>query len=146
MTCRDVMTRNPTCCSPSDTVEKVAQIMKSKDIGPVPIAEDGQLVGIVTDRDLAINVVAEGRDPRQTTAEEIMARNVITCEADDDIQSALEAMAQHQVRRIPVVDDDGRIIGVIAQADIATRARQPEKTAAVVQEISKPRGAKRRAA
>jgi CBS domain-containing protein len=133
------MTMNPTCCLPSDTVAKVAQMMRSKDIGPVPIIENEQtqrLVGIVTDRDLALKVVAEGRDAKTTTAAEVMTGKVVTCHAEDDLQNALDAMSEHQLRRIPVVDSDFRIIGIIAQADVATRVDQPETTAAVVKGIS----------
>jgi CBS domain-containing protein len=137
--CNEVMTKNPVCCLPNDTVSKVAQLMKSKDFGSVPIIENEQtkkLVGIVTDRDLALKIVAEGRDPKSTKAEEVMARKVVTCRAEDDLQKALDAMSGHKLRRIPVVDNNNGIVGIIAQADVATRADQPEKTAAVVKGIS----------
>jgi len=137
--CSEVMTMNPACCLPNDTVAKLAQVMKGKDIGPVPIIENEQtqkLVGIVTDRDLALKVVAEGLDAKTTTAAEVMTRKVVTCHAEDDLQKALDAMSEHQLRRIPVVDNDFRIIGIIAQADVATRVDQPETTAAVVKGIS----------
>lgn len=137
--CNEVMTKNPVCCLPNDTVSKVAQLMKSKDFGSVPIIENEQtkkLVGIVTDRDLALKIVAEGRDPKSTKAEEVMARKVVTCRAEDDLQTALDAMSGHKLRRIPVVDNNNGIVGIIAQADVATRADQPEKTAAVVKGIS----------
>jgi CBS domain-containing protein len=137
--CSEVMTKNPTCCLPNDMVSKVAQLMKSKDIGPVPIIENEQtkkLVGVVTDRDLALKIVAEGRDPKSTKAEEVMTRKVVTCHAEDDLQKALDEMSGHKLRRIPVVDSNNRIVGIIAQADVATRVDQPEKTAAVVREIS----------
>jgi CBS domain-containing protein len=137
--CNEVMTKNPVCCLPNDTVSKVAQLMKSKDFGSVPIIENEQtkkLVGIVTDRDLALKIVAEGRDPKSTKAEEVMARKVVTCRAEDDLQKALDAMSGNKLRRIPVVDNNNGIVGIIAQADVATRADQPEKTAAVVKGIS----------
>lgn len=137
--CSEVMTKNPTCCLPNDIVSKVAQLMKSKDIGPVPIIENEQtkkLVGVVTDRDLALKIVAEGRDPKSTKAEEVMTRKVVTCHAEDDLQKALDEMSGHKLRRIPVVDNNNRIVGIIAQADVATRGEQPEKTAAVVKGIS----------
>jgi CBS domain-containing protein len=114
--------------------------MKTENIGSVPICEDrhGQkLLGIVTDRDLALQVVAENRDASSTKAHDVMTRDPLTCRADDDLQTALDAMEKHQVRRIPVVDDDGRLIGMISQADVAVRSDQPEKTAEVVEEISR---------
>jgi CBS domain-containing protein len=137
--CNEVMTKNPVCCLPNDTVSKVAQLMKSKNIGPVPIIENEQtkkLIGIVTDRDLALKIVAEERDPKSTKAEEVMTRKVLTCRAEDDLQKALDAMSRHKLRRIPVVDNNNGIVGIIAQADVATRVDQPEKTAAVVKGIS----------
>ena len=137
--CNEVMTKNPVCCLPNDMVAKVAQLMKSKDIGPVPIVENEQtkkLVGIVTDRDLALKIVAEGRDAKSTKTEEVMTRKVVTCRVEDDVQKALDAMSEHQLRRIPVVDNDNKIVGIIAQADVATRVDQPAKTAEVVKDIS----------
>lgn len=137
--CNEVMTKNPVCCLPSDTVSKVAELMKSKDIGPIPIIENEQtkkLVGIVTDRDLALKIVALGRDPKSTKAEEVMTLQVVTCHAEDDLQKALDAMAGHKLRRIPVVDNNNGIVGIIAQADVATRVDRPEKTAAMVRGIS----------
>jgi CBS domain-containing protein len=137
--CNEVMTKNPVCCLPNELVAKVAQLMKSKDIGPVPIIENEQtqkLVGIMTDRDLALKIVAEGRDAKSTKAEEVMTRKVVTCRGEDDVQKALDAMSEHQLRRIPVVDNNNRIVGIIAQADVATRVDQPAKTAEVVKDIS----------
>jgi len=96
--CNEVMTKNPVCCLPTDMVSKVAQLMKSKNIGPVPIIENEQtkkLVGIVTDRDLALKMVAEGRDPKSTKAEDVMTRKVVTCRAEDDVQKALDSMSAH---------------------------------------------------
>jgi CBS domain-containing protein len=137
--CNEVMTSNPVCCLPNDSVAKAAGLMKSQDIGSIPVIENEQtqkLVGIVTDRDLALKVVAQGRDPKTTKVEAVMTHNVVTCRADDDLQKALDAMAEHQLRRIPVVNNDNKIVGIIAQADVATRVDQPEKTAEMVKEIS----------
>lgn len=137
--CKDVMTRNPVSARPEDTVASVARLMKENDIGPVPIVEDQKskrLVGIVTDRDLALKVVAEGRDPQTTPVKQVMTTSIITCRGDDDIETALDAMSTQQLRRIPVVDDGNMLLGIIAQADIATRMNEPEKTAEVVKDIS----------
>ena len=139
MKCDEVMTKNPVCCLPNDNVVKAAQLMKRIDIGSIPIIETEQtkkLVGMLTDRDLALKIVAEGRDPKSTKVEEVMTRNVVTCRTDDDLQKALDLMAEHQLRRIPVMDSSNGISGIIAQADVATRLNQPEKTAAMVKEIS----------
>jgi CBS-domain-containing membrane protein len=137
--CRDVMTEDLVFCTPADTVSKVAQLMKREDIGPVLIVDNEQskkLVGIVTDRDLAIKVVGEGRDPQNTRVEDVMTRKLITCHADDSVENAMKAMAQYQLRRIPVVDENMKLVGIISQADVATRVDEPERTAEVVKEIS----------
>ena len=137
--CNEVMTKNPVCCLPNDMVAKAAGLMKSKNIGSIPVIENEQtkkLVGIVTDRDLTLKIVADGLDAKSTKVEAVMTRKVVTCHAEDDLQKALDAMSEHQLRRIPVVDNDNRILGIIAQADVATRVDQPEKTAEVVKEIS----------
>ena len=141
--CNEIMTKNPVYCLPNATVIKAAELMKSKNIGPILVIENEQtqrLVGIVTDRDLALKVVAEGRDPKTTKVEAVMTRKVVTCRADDELQKALDTMAEHQLRRIPVVDNDNKIVGIIAQADVATRVDQPEKTAEMVKEISQANG------
>ncbi len=138
-TSSDVMTKNPVAALPDDTVASVAQLMKDRDIGPVPIVEDKiskKLFGIVTDRDLAIKVVAEGLDPRTTPVKDVMTRDVVTCHEEDEIEATLQAMSKHQLRRILVVDADGSLVGIIAQADVATRMNEPEITGEVVKEIS----------
>ena len=137
--CSEVMTKNPVCCLPNDMVANVAELMNSGNIGSIPVIENEQtkkLIGIVTDRDLALKIVAKGLDAKSTKVETVMTRKVVTCRADDDLQKALDAMAEHQLRRVPVVDADNKIVGIIAQADVATRVDQPEKTAEMVKEIS----------
>ena len=141
--CSEVMTKKTVCCQPDDMVTTVAQLMQSENIGSIPVIENKQnqkLVGIVTDRDLALKIVAKGLDAKSTKVEAVMTRQVVTCRAEDDLQKALDAMAEHQLRRIPVVDDDNKVVGIIAQADVATRVDQPEKTAEVVKEISQANG------
>jgi CBS domain-containing protein len=137
--CDEVMTKLPVCCLPTDSVAKVADVMKNRNIGSIPVIENEQtqkLTGIVTDRDLAMRIIAEGRDAKSTKVEAVMTRKVVTCFTGDDVQMALNAMAEHQLRRIPVVDHDNKIMGIITQADVATRINQPEKTAEMVKEIS----------
>ena len=144
MKCSEIMTKNPACCLPTDTAQRAAQLMKTENVGPIPVVSDEQtkkLVGIVTDRDLALNVVAEGRDPKSTKVNEVMTTGVTACRADDDLEKATAAMEEQQVRRIPIVDENDRIVGIIAQADVARLTERPEKTAEVVSEISKPSAA-----
>jgi len=134
------MTKNPVCCLPNDTVKKAAKLMKRENVGSIPVVEDEKtrkLVGIVTDRDLALRIVAKGLDVKSTKVESVMTRKVVTCHAEDDLQKALDAMSGHQLRRIPVVDNDNKILGIIAQADVATRVDKPKKTAALVKGISR---------
>lgn len=142
--CAEVMTKDPVCCVLADDAGLAARFMKEFDVGSIPIVESGptmKLIGIVTDRDLALKVVAEGRDLATAKVEDVMTRGLATCRPEDDLQRAFDLMAEHQLRRIPVVNDSGRIVGIIAQADIATRTSLREKTAVVVEEISRQRAA-----
>jgi len=139
--CFEVMTENPTCCLPTDVASKAGLLMKNENVGSIPVIESKQtrkLIGIVTDRDLAMLVVAAGRDVQTTKVADVMTQNIVTCRVDDSVQKALDAMAKFQLRRIPVVDDQDRIVGIISQADVATRVNEPEETAEVVKEISQP--------
>jgi CBS domain-containing protein len=114
--------------------------MRDQDVGPVPVVDDHEakrVVGIVTDRDLALKIVAEGRDGN-ATLEEVMTRHPSSCRATDNLQTALDAMADNQVRRIPVVDNHDRLVGIISQADVATRIGVSRKTAEIVEQISRP--------
>ena len=141
MLCEELMTKDPKCCVPSDTAVRVARMMKIEDVGSLPVcssSESRRLIGIVTDRDLCMQIVAEGRDPNHTTVESCMTRDPITCRVDEDLETALDRMEANQIRRIPVVDRFGMLAGIIAQADIATRARSPQRIAEMVEEISRP--------
>lgn len=132
---KEVMTRDVRACEPNATVVEAAKVMAREDVGPVPIVEDGRLVGIVTDRDIVVRVVAEGRDPNATTVKEIASTDLVTVSPDEDLDEALNLLAEHQVRRLPVVESD-RLVGIVAQADIA-RLGKDKKTGEVVEEISR---------
>lgn len=139
--CSVVMTKDPVCCLPTDTVSTAARVMKEENVGSVPVVETKEikrLVGIVTDRDLALQVVANRCDSESTHVVDVMTRHVVTCHPEDDLQVALDAMAENQLRRIPVVDSGDHIVGIISQADIATRMDEPEETAETVKAISQP--------
>ena len=139
MNCSEVMTDNPVCCLSTDLVSQAARLMRREDVGPVPVINDDrtrQLIGIVTDRDLAIKVVAESRDSNRTTVGDVMTSTIVVCRASEDVSSAIKAMEEHQIRRVPVIDDEGRIVGIISQADVATRISEPQRIAEVVHEIS----------
>jgi Predicted signal-transduction protein containing cAMP-binding and CBS domains len=133
------MTVNPSCCLTTDTVYQAAQLMKSEDVGPIPIVNDPEirkLEGIITDRDIVLKVVAEGRDPNTTRVSEIMSKDVFTCRVNDDAHKATHLMEEHQVRRVPIVNENGQLAGIVSQADVATRMGEPANTAEVVKEIS----------
>jgi CBS domain-containing protein len=129
------MTGSPTTCEPSTTIVEVAKVMKQEDVGPVPVVEGDRLIGLVTDRDIVLRVIADGRDPSSTTIGDIASGDVATVTPDQSLDEALRIMAQKQVRRIPVVEND-RIVGIVAQADVA-RAADEERTGEVVQDISR---------
>ena len=132
---RDAMTTNPRGVESSTSISEAAQLMKSEDVGPLPVVEGDRLVGILTDRDIVLRVVADGKDPQSTTVGEIASRDLITVDPQQDLDEALRLMAQHQVRRLPVVEEDGRLVGILAQADVA-REGDDSQTGQVVQEIS----------
>ena len=132
---RDAMTTNPRSIESSTAVSEASRLMKTEDVGSLPIVDGDQLVGMVTDRDIVIRVVAEKKDPQSTTVGEIASRDLVTIDPEQDLDEALRLMAQHQVRRLPVAEEDGRLVGILAQADVA-REGEDKKTGQVVQEIS----------
>ena len=137
--CSDVMTKDVVTGTPENTIVEVARLMKTEDIGPVLIVDNEQsntLVGIVTDRDIVVKAIAEGQDVNTTKVGDVMSKKLVTCHADDAVDVAMKAMAQFQLRRIPVVGDNMTLVGIISQADVATRVDAPEKTGEVVREIS----------
>jgi CBS domain-containing protein len=132
---KEVMTSDVRACEPNATAVEAAKLMAKQDVGPIPVVEEGRLVGLVTDRDIVVRVVAEGRDPNITTVGEIASRDLVTVSPDEDLDEGLKLLAQHQVRRLPVVDGD-RLVGIVAQADIA-RLGKDKQTGEVVEEISR---------
>jgi CBS domain-containing protein len=134
------MTREPASAQPTDSLVRVAQIMKSHDVGAVPIVDGSsrKLVGMITDRDITVKAVANGRSCETATVRDIMSPDVVTCREDDDIQTAVSRMAERKIRRIPVIDQSGVLCGIIAQADIATRVQRDKTTGELVEAISEP--------
>ena len=132
---RDVMTSKVCSIDVDKPVAYAAKMMRDEDVGLAPIVEGERLVGTLTDRDIAIRVVAEGRDPNSTRVSEVASTDLVTIDPQQDLDEALRLMAQHQVRRIPVVEEDGRLVGVVAQADVARQA-DDRKTGEVVERIS----------
>jgi CBS domain-containing protein len=132
---RDAMTSNPSNVEMSSSVVEAARLMKSEDVGSIPVTEGDRLVGIVTDRDIAIRVVAEGKDVKTVTVGEIASKDLVTVDPQQDLDEALRLMAQHQVRRLPVVEEDGRLVGILAQADVAQQG-DDSRTGQLVEQIS----------
>ena len=135
-TVRMLMTQDPHTVSTGDMVMEAAKLMRDEDAGVVPITDGDRLVGVVTDRDIAIRIVAEGKDPKATTVDQIASQNLVTIDPQQNLDEALRLMAKHQVRRLPVVEEDGKLVGILAQADVARHA-DPSSTGEVVGRISK---------
>ena len=132
---RDAMTSNPRGVEVNTPVAEAARLMKTEDVGSLPVVEGDRLVGMVTDRDIVIRVVAAGNDVQSATVGEIASKDLVTIDPQQELDEALRLMAQHQVRRLPVVEEDGRLVGILAQADVAQEGRDA-KTGQLVEKIS----------
>ena len=122
MKVREVMSQNPACCTPSDSAQSVAQIMRDRNVGAVPVVADQhsrQLIGMITDRDFCCSVVADGLDPKKTTIERFISVNPVSCRDGENIERCERLMQDHQVRRVPVVDSNGSVIGMLGLAPTA---------------------------
>jgi CBS domain-containing protein len=140
MKVREIMTPDPVCCTPEDHAQKIAKIMCEQNVGSVPVVLDQQsrkLLGMITDRDLCCHIVAAGLDPKTTRIEKFITLNPVTCRDGENLENCERLMQEHQIRRVPIVDAEGRCIGIIAQADLALREKA-EKVSKTVAEISKP--------
>jgi CBS domain-containing protein len=140
MKVHDVMTQHPICCRATDTAQVVARILRDEDIGSIPVIEDEvskRLIGIITDRDLCCSIVAEGLNPKTTSIEAYVTRNPVTCRAEQSLDSCEKLMQMRKIRRMLVVDQDMRCIGIVSEADLA-RADESGKVHRTVAEISKP--------
>jgi CBS domain-containing protein len=133
---KDAMTSDVKTAAPSQSLTDAAILMKQEDVGAIPVVDGERLVGVVTDRDIVIRGIADGSDPHAIKVGDIASRDVVTVRPDDDLEEALRLMAQHQVRRLPVVED-GRLVGVVATADVALEAKEKD-VGHVFEEISRP--------
>jgi len=145
MQAQDLMTKSPACVTPDDSAQRVAQLMADNDCGCVPVVEardNSRVIGVVTDRDIAVRGVAKGKSP-ETRVAELMTRDVVSCDAEANLEEIERMMADRQIRRVIVADPDGCCVGIIAQADLARAARrggdvQDHDIAVVVERISEP--------
>ena len=134
-TIQEAMTSNPTTIESSTSAQEAARTMGSENVGSLPIVDGDRLVGVITDRDLAIRVLAEGKDGG-TTVGEIASTDVVTIDPQQSLEEAARLMAEHQLRRLPVVEEDGKLVGILAQADLAQLGHDA-LTGETVQQISK---------
>jgi len=143
MKAREIMSRNPTCVTPDTPLVDAARLMKDENIGVVPVVESSdsrRLVGVLTDRDIAIRAVAEGRDGATTSVGHVMTSDVRTSAPDDSVNDVMALMGSEQIRRIPIVDDRGDLVGIIAQADIVLEGEDNKKAEETIEKISEASG------
>lgn len=143
MKAQDIMSADPVCVTPQTPMEEAARLMKDHNVGALPVvAQEGsrELVGVITDRDITIRHVAEGHNSPDCPVSEAMSANVTTCRTDTRVEDVMETMGREQVRRIPIVDERGSLVGMVSQADVVLEAADDKKAEKTVEEISKPFG------
>jgi len=138
MKIKEVMTRAVESVRPDQTLQEAAAKMKSLDVGPMPVTEGDRLVGMLTDRDIVVRAVADGRDARTTKVRDAMTSDVVCCKEDDDVEDAATKMKDRQIRRIVVVDAQQRLAGIVSLADIAVNTSDEKMSGRIVEEVSKP--------
>jgi CBS domain-containing protein len=142
MKARDIMTKNPSTVSPDTKLQEAARMMKDQNVGILPVVEAAgstTLVGVITDRDIAVRCVAEGHDSSKCPVREAMSTGVATAREDDDVNNVMDLMGREQVRRIPIVDERGALVGIVAQADIVIEAKDDKKAEKTIEKISQER-------
>jgi CBS domain-containing protein len=132
------MTQHVEFVEPTQSLREAAQLMRQLDVGPMPVCEEGRVVGILTDRDITIRAVADGRDPDATPVAEVMSRNVAYCHPEDEVEKAAELMASRQLRRLLVLDAERRLSGIVSIGDLATRKHDPKLVGKVIEDVSQP--------
>lgn len=135
MLVRDVMTTNLVIATPETTLEEIAAMMKIGDTGVIPVAEEGELIGLITDRDIVVRCVAEGRDPAEVSAEDIVSEDVEVVDPETAVEEALEIMGRRQIRRLPVVDM-GELVGMISIGDIAVKQGDEKEAGETLKDVS----------
>ena len=144
MKAQDIMAKNPRCVTPRTTVQEAARLMKSEDVGALPVISDDssrKLIGIITDRDITIRVVAEGRNVERCVVEEVMSKSSLaTAKTNDSIEDVMKVMGKEQVRRIPIVNENNEVVGVVSQADVVRKADSDVRAERTIEKISEPGG------
>jgi len=136
MLIKEVMTASPTCCQPGDKLDSVARLMLDRDCGEIPVCDGARLVGVITDRDIVCRAIAVGKSPVAVPVSDVMTSDVYTIGQDDELEDALELMETKLVRRLPVVDFNGRIVGIVSEADLVAKA-PILKVARTIRSVSK---------
>jgi CBS domain-containing protein len=138
MQLKDVMTKNVEVVRPDSTLQEAAQKMKSLDVGPLPVCENDKLIGMLTDRDITVRAAAEGLDPKQTKVREVMSEEMVTCMEDQDVQEAAAIMRSKQIRRVPVLNREKRLVGIVSLGDLAVETGDPKLAGKTLKDISAP--------
>lgn len=136
MKVRDIMTAEVACAEPDFTLDEIATMMRDEDTGVIPVVDEDELIGVITDRDIVIRCIAEGKDPTDLTAEEFASEDLQTIAPDADSAEAARIMSQHQIRRLPVVED-GRLLGMVSIGDLAVKERNEDLSKQALQEVSR---------
>ena len=143
MKAQDIMAKDPRCVTPRTSIQEAARLMKTEDVGALPVIESDssrKLVGIITDRDITIRAVADGRDIGSVTVNDVMSKGATTAKASDTVDDVMKVMGREQVRRIPIVDDRDQLVGIVSQADVVLKAKSDSKSEHTVEKISEPGG------
>ena len=143
MKAQDIMAKDPRCVTPRTSIQEAARLMKSEDVGALPVVESEssrKLVGIVTDRDITIRAVAEGKNLGNATVGDVMSKGAATAKSTDSVDDVMKVMGREQVRRIPIVDDRDQLVGIVSQADVVRKASNDTKSEHTVEKISEPGG------
>jgi len=140
MQVKDVMTHGVECVSPDSTLQEAARKMKDLDVGPLPICDNDRLAGMITDRDITIRAVAEGKDPRNTRVREVMTEGINYCFEDDDVAYAADQMKEKQIRRLVVLNREKRMVGIVSLGDLAIETGDEHLTGKTLERVSQPAG------
>lgn len=143
MKIQDIMTKNPACVTPNATVREAAQVMLREEVGIVPVVSDNsdrELVGVITDRDIVVRCIADGKDGSARVRDVMSGSDLMTCQQHEDIESLMNAMRTEKVRRIPIVDERGGLVGIVSQADVVLKGRDGANAERTIEEISEPGG------
>lgn len=138
MIVRDIMSRNVEVIDPNRLIQEAAEKMKSLDVGSLPVCENKRLLGVVTDRDITIRAVAEGRDPASTKVSEAMTPELIYCYEDEPVREAAKLMERHQIRRLPILNREKHLVGIVSLGDLAVETGNEKLSGKVLEEVSEP--------